>query len=257
MMGTMANARKRNASRTSGERLLFDFQKSKEELEQEALEKEYYEYLFRIDAKVTRFAFDSVLNNTKSSGAIPLFYKGDSTLLRRRAVSIVGTRNPSKKGRETAAAITEAVIKLGYVVVSGLAKGIDSVAHSTTLVAKGSTIAVLGTPIHKIYPAENKLLAEEISENGLILSMNLPHEEKGTYLFPRRNRLMALMTEATIVVEAGETSGVIHQAAECKRLHKKLIFSKSLVEQKYDWVSKFINSGALVAESSNHLKQIL
>ncbi|WP_249262204.1 DNA-processing protein DprA [Leptospira alexanderi] len=252
----MATARKRNSSRTSGERLLFDFQKSKEELEQEALEKEYYDYLFRVDAKVTRFTFDSVLNNSKSSGAIPLFYKGDSTLLRRRAVSIVGTRNPSKKGIDTAAAITEAVTKLGFVVVSGLAKGVDSVAHSTALI-KGSTIAVLGTPIHKIYPAENKFLAEEISENGLIISMNLPHEEKGTYLFPRRNRLMALMTEATIVVEAGETSGVIHQAAECKRLHKKLIFSKSLVEQKYDWVSKFINSGALVAESSNHLKQIL
>ncbi|EKR89718.1 putative DNA protecting protein DprA [Leptospira santarosai str. CBC379] len=257
MMGTMATARKRNSSRTSGERLLFDFQKSKEELEQEFLEREYSDYLFRVDAKVTRFAFDSVLNKSKSSGAIPLFYKGNSALLQKRAVSVVGTRNPSKKGKDTAAFITEAVIGLGYVVVSGLAKGIDSVAHSTALVSKDSTIAVLGTPIHKIYPAENKFLAEEISENGLIISMNLPHEEKGTYLFPRRNRLMALMTEATIIVEAGETSGVIHQAAECMRLHKKLIFSKSLVEQEYDWVSKFIKSGALVAESLSHLKQIL
>lgn len=257
MMGSMATVRKKSTKSLTGERLLFDFQKSAAELEQEKLEQEYSDYLIRTGAKVSRYIFDSVLNNSKSTGGIPLFYKGDIELISRPAVSIVGTRNPSKKGVDTAKAIAGAIVNLGIVVVSGLAKGIDTVAHQETLNSNGKTIAVLGTPIHKIYPAENKILAEDISEKGLLLSMNMPHEEKGQYLFPRRNRLMALMTNATIVVEAGETSGVIHQAAECMRLKKRLIFSKSLVEQNYDWVEKFIKSGAIVAESLNHLKHIL
>ncbi|MCC7441295.1 MAG: DNA-protecting protein DprA [Bdellovibrionales bacterium] len=187
-----------------------------------------------------------------------IFYKGDPSLLSLPIVSVVGTRSPSEEGRLRAKKVTKSLVELGYVVMSGLAKGIDTIAHSAALEFGGNTIAVMGTPIHKIYPAENKNLAERISNQGLIISPSLPHEEKGRYLFPRRNRLMAMLSIATIIVEAGETSGVVHQAAECLRQGRKLLLLKSLTEAGGPtWTSDFIKSGATILESPGDLSTLL
>ncbi len=187
-----------------------------------------------------------------------IFFKGDLNLLQRPCVSVVGTREPTAEGVARTKRVVLALTDLGIVVVSGLAKGIDTVAHKTALERNGSTVAVLGTPIHKIYPAENKNLAAEISEKGALLSPALPHEEKGQYLFPRRNRLMALLSMATIIIEAGETSGVIHQAAECLKQGRKLLLLKSLVDNTaLTWPEKFVNSGAHVIESLKDLEGLL
>lgn len=187
-----------------------------------------------------------------------IFFKGDLNLLLRPCVSVVGTRTPTAEGVARAKRIASILTDLGIVIVSGLAKGIDTVAHKTALEQNGLTAAVLGTPIHKIYPAENRALATEIARKGILLSPALPHEDKGHYLFPRRNRLMALLSVATIIIEAGETSGVVHQAAECMKQGRKLLLLKSLVDNKaLTWPGKFIKSGAHVVESPEDLKSLL
>jgi DNA processing protein len=187
-----------------------------------------------------------------------MFYKGNLDLLQRPCVSIVGTRNPSSEGKARAKKVASVLVDLGFVVVSGLAKGIDTVAHETMLANNGFTAAVLGTPIHKIYPAENKPLAAKIEKSGIIISPSLPHEETGRYLFPRRNRLMASLSLATIIIEAGETSGVVHQASECLKQGRKLLLLKSLVDNKnLTWPAGFIKSGAHVVESPDDLKELL
>ncbi|MBI4405171.1 MAG: DNA-protecting protein DprA [Deltaproteobacteria bacterium] len=198
-----------------------------------------------------------VLKDSSAHFAL-LFYRGNSELLNKRIVSVVGTRGPSAQGIENANRITKLLSDLGFIVMSGLAKGIDTVAHRAAFEAGNTTIAVLGTPIHKVYPAENKGLAEEIAKKGLLLSPSLPHEEHGHYLFPRRNRLMALLSEATIIIEAGPTSGVVHQAAECLRQGRKLILLKPIADNRdLPWIPGFIKSGAKVTETPADLKKIL
>ncbi|MBM4253828.1 MAG: DNA-processing protein DprA [Deltaproteobacteria bacterium] len=185
-----------------------------------------------------------------------LFYKGDLQILERPAISVVGTRNPTPEGAIRAKRVTAILVEMGFVIVSGLAKGIDTVAHRTALEMGGLTAAILGTPIHKIYPAENRGLAKEIeTKAGIILSAAAPHEETGRYLFPRRNRLMAMLSRATIIIEAGETSGVIHQAAECQRQQRLLLLLKSLAENpQLSWPAGFVKSGAIVVDSPEDLR---
>ena len=187
-----------------------------------------------------------------------LFYKGDASLLKMPVVSVVGTRTPTSNGIKRTEKVVETLCENNFVIMSGLAKGVDTVAHEKTLQLNGKTIAILGTPIHKIYPAENKNLAKTISERGLLLSSTPPNQEVGRHLFPRRNRLMAVLSKATIIIEAGPTSGVIHQAAECLKQGRKLIFLQSLAERKdLPWVPKFLKSGAIVAKDSKHLIDLI
>ena len=187
-----------------------------------------------------------------------LFYRGNLHILKYPSVSVIGTRNPTPEGIARTQRVVSTLVDLGYVVLSGLAKGVDTVAHRTTLEQGGMTAAAFGTPIHKIYPAENRALASEIEKTGILISPARPSEESGRYLFPRRNRLMALISQATIIVEAGEKSGVIHQAKECLRQRRKLLLLKSLVDNKnLTWPDRFAKSGGHVIESTNDLRKLL
>lgn len=184
-----------------------------------------------------------------------LFYVGDLRLLDMPSVSVVGTREPTEEGKRRAVKVSSQLVKLGYVVMSGLAKGIDKAAHEAALDAKGKTIAVLGVPFHKIYPNENiPLFHRIIEEGGLCLTPAMPYQEHGAWLFPRRNKLMALLSKATIVVEAGPTSGVKHQAAECLRKDRKLLFLNSLAQRpEIEWVQRFLKSGGKIVENIESL----
>ncbi len=216
------------------------------------------DYLRSNDAHLVSQELMDKLVNGYSKEFPQVFYRGDISLLETRSVSVVGTRTPSEPGKARASKIASLLVQLGYAVTSGLAKGIDAVAHKTALEKQGKTIAVLGTPIHRIYPAENRALAEQIAKKGVILSPSLPYEESGKYLFPRRNRLMALLSVGTIIIEAGPTSGVVHQAAECLRQKRKLIFLKSLAEDKrLPWVEGFLKSGAQILEHPDQLQELL
>ena len=183
--------------------------------------------------------------------------KGNRSLLDSPSVSVVGSRDASKKGLELARKFTKIILENDFVIVSGLAKGVDTVAHKTALELKGRTISALGTPFHKVYPAENKGLADDIAQSGLLLTTAKKHEEFGKHLFPRRNKLMAQISKATIVIEAGEKSGVKHQCAECLKNGKTLIFLKHQVDKGYKWVESFLASGAKIVETKEELIDIL
>jgi DNA processing protein len=146
--------------------------------------------------------------------------------LRGLRVSVVGTREP--KHVERAVEVVLALVKKGIVVVSGLARGIDTAAHRTAIEQGGKTIAVLGTPLDMHYPPENKELQNLIMREHLAISQfpsGAPVTKKN---FPMRNRTMALISQATVIVEAGENSGVISQAWECLRLGRLLLLHESL-----------------------------
>jgi DNA processing protein len=141
------------------------------------------------------------------------FYcRGEAGLLTRLSVAVVGTRRASEHGLVVARDFCEAFARAGLVVVSGLAYGIDAAAHEGALAANGKTIAILGSGIddETIYPRGNFALAKRILENGgAIISENPANTKPQQWDFPKRNRLIAAIAPATVIVEAPEKSGAI------------------------------------------------
>jgi DNA processing protein len=144
-----------------------------------------------------------------------LFLRGAAgALTAYAAVAVVGTRRPTEGGRRVAARIADALGRLGVTIVSGLAFGIDGAAHEATVLAGGCTVAVLGSGHDRLFPAAHGRLAARIVESGGALVSELPPEAiptRGT--FPRRNRVISGMAEATVVVEAAARSGALITAA--------------------------------------------
>ena len=140
-----------------------------------------------------------------------LFLRGGATadVLARPAVAVVGARACSGYGAEVARRLGRELAAAGLVVVSGLARGIDARAHEGALEADGLTVAVLGCGIDRDYPAANRALAERIAERGLVVSEYAPGVEPAPWRFPARNRIVAGLAVATVVVEARERSGAL------------------------------------------------
>jgi DNA processing protein len=137
-----------------------------------------------------------------------LYVKGDPALLARDALAIVGSRAPTMQGEANAKAFAASLSAAGLTIVSGLAQGIDAAAHRGALVVEGgSTIAVIGTGIDRIYPANNAALAREIAAKGVILSEFPLGTPPARWNFPRRNRLIAGLSLGVLVVEATLESG--------------------------------------------------
>ena len=140
-----------------------------------------------------------------------LFVRGvaDLELLGRAAVAIVGARACSAYGRQVARRVARDAAAAGLVVVSGLARGIDAEAHRGALEAGGTTVAVLGCGADRDYPAAHASLAREIAERGLVVAEYGPGVEPAPWRFPARNRIIAGLCAATVVVEARERSGAL------------------------------------------------
>jgi DNA processing protein len=140
-----------------------------------------------------------------------LFVHGERRALSvRRAVAVVGTRRPSDSGRLVAARIAGAIARTGAAVVSGLAVGIDGAAHAACLAENGVTVAVLGGGHDRLYPASHRRLADAIVASGGAVVSELPPDVEPTQgTFPRRNRVVSGLADATIVVEAGASSGAL------------------------------------------------
>lgn len=138
---------------------------------------------------------------------LALFLRGDPRCLGERQLAIVGSRNPSPAGRETAAELAFAACKAGFVVTSGLAAGIDSAAHRGALEAGGKTVAVMGTGPERIYPSSNRKLAEHILQSGALVTEFPPGVGPHRQNFPRRNRIISGLSLGTLVVEAAIRSG--------------------------------------------------
>ena len=134
---------------------------------------------------------------------------GPPELLAKRSVAIVGARSCSPYGAQVARELAQSLAAAGLVVVSGLARGIDAEAHRGALAAGGLTVAVLGCGIDRDYPRAHAELARRIAESGLVVSEYPPGVEPAPWRFPARNRIIAGLTEATVVVEARERSGAL------------------------------------------------
>ncbi|SDW27973.1 DNA-processing protein DprA [Paenibacillus sp. CF384] len=157
---------------------------------------------------ITRFdeSYPHLLRETPQPPWI-IYAMGRVELLNRHAIAIVGTRGPTAYGRKTASDLARRLSERGMTVVSGMAKGIDTLAHEGALEAFGSTVAVLGTPVDRIYPTENRGLYEQIVRKGVVISEVAPGTPFHPGLFPLRNRIIAGLSLGTVVVEAAERSG--------------------------------------------------
>lgn len=176
----------------------------------------------------------------ESSGT-KVWLAGDVSLVRKQSVSVVGAREVSKEGAARTRRLAKELAQAGIIIVSGLAKGVDTEALTEAIGAGGRVIAVIGTPIDRAYPAENKRLQEKIYRDHLLISQFAPGKRVFPSNFPERNQLMAAITDATVIVEASDTSGSLHQAVECSRLGRWLFIAKSLVENpSLTWPQKFL-----------------
>lgn len=138
-----------------------------------------------------------------------LYVKGEFQPADAQALAVVGTRRPTVYGRELATRMTSALVAQNLTIVSGLALGIDTLAHRAALQGGGRTIAVLGSGLDVIYPSENRGLAEKIAENGAIISEYAMGTQPDAFNFPARNRIISGLSLGTLVVEAGEKSGAL------------------------------------------------
>ena len=143
-----------------------------------------------------------------SNPPLKLYYKGNLDLLKEeRLIAVVGTRNPSSYGKLCCEYMVKKMSRANITIVSGFAKGIDSIAHKTSLLTDGKTIAVIASGLDIVYPASNLSLYREIEEKGLILSEYEAGVKPFKSNFPQRNRIIAGLSRGTIVVESKDRGG--------------------------------------------------
>jgi DNA processing protein len=181
-----------------------------------------------------------------------LYFQGNWELVNTRCVAVIGTREPTVEGKLRAAKLARLLVADGFTVVSGLARGIDTVAHMTAIQAGGCTIAVLGTPITECYPAENRSLQQHIAQEHLVMSQVpiVQHARQdvdaNSDFFPARNATMSALTEATIIIEAGERSGALVQARHALKQKRKLFLLESCFQSpSLHWPGTFAKQGAI------------
>ncbi len=174
------------------------------------------------------------------------------------AVAIVGTRRVTPYGRQITEELAAFLAANGITVVSGLARGVDAVAHQAALKAGGRTIAVLGSGVDKIYPPEHRALAEQMVERGALMSDYAPGTPPDASNFPPRNRIISGLSLAVVVVEAGETSGALI-TAEFAAEQGREVFAVpgSILAPQSKGTNKLIQNGALPLLSVNDLLQAL
>ncbi len=177
-----------------------------------------------------------------------LYFRGNTELLNiRPIVSIVGSRAASVDGLRRAGALTRSLVEQGVTILSGLAEGIDAEAHTVCIAKGGKTIGVIGTPLDKSFPAKNRALQERIATEHLLLSQFPIGFQTSRASFPQRNRTMALIADATVIIEAQDKSGSLHQGWETLRLGRPLIILESAVnDPSLSWPKEFLKFGAFI-----------
>jgi DNA processing protein len=193
-----------------------------------------------------------------------LYYQGWWDLVSARSVAVVGTRKPSEAGVKRARRLTKSLVEDKFVVVSGLASGIDTVAHTTALEIGGLTIAVIGTPLSEVYPKENSDIQKRIAKDFLLISQvpivrysNQDYRSNRLF-FPERNITMSALTEASIIVEAGETSGTLIQARAALAQGRKLFILDSCFQNpSLKWPHKYAEQGAIRIKDYEEIREHL
>ena len=179
------------------------------------------------------------LTDKEAKYAQSVFYDGKIKMpFKQDRVSVIGSRNASKHGLDRAKAISKLLAENDVTVVSGLARGIDTEAHTIAIDCMGSTVAVLGTPLNKTYPSENAELQTYIMENHMAISQYPVGHATTPKDFAIRNRIMALISDATVIVEAGESSGSLYHGWESIRLGRPLLICKE--NEHRGWAKKMV-----------------
>jgi DNA processing protein len=169
-----------------------------------------------------------------------LFVRGEILRSDARSIAIVGSRDSDAPSVRQAYELAVGLASEGIVIVSGLAEGIDTAAHSGALDAGGRTVAVFGTGIERCFPAKNRELASLISESGACVSQFWPSTSGAKWTFPTRNIVTSGLSLATLVVEAGENSGARRQAEEAMRHGKRLFLTEEVLAR--DWARSIAES---------------
>lgn len=181
-----------------------------------------------------------------------------------RSVAVVGTRKVSDDGAKRTIRLVRQLVEHNYTVVSGLAEGVDTLAHRTAIEVGGWTIAVVGTPLNYYYPKENQDLQREIAREFLLISqvpvVRYARQDyrKNRLFFPERNKTMSALTQATIIVEAGETSGTLIQAQAAFEQGRKLfILDNCFRNPQLTWPAKFQERGAVRVRQFEDILRVL
>lgn len=233
------------------------------------LEKDFYKCYLRVKDSFSKLTDDVILVKkgdgvyskllANTDGTPPfLFLKGNVHLLNEKSVCVVGSRNASVESMKKTEKLVKALIKRNIVVNAGLAKGIDTATHKTALENGGRTIAVIGTPINQYYPKENKDLQLSIEEKGLVVSQFPPCNPVYRWNFPTRNGTMSGISLATIIMEAGETSGALRQADYALKQGRDVLIPQSAINNSsISWPKKYIKKGAHAFKNLKEALQIL
>jgi DNA processing protein len=185
-----------------------------------------------------------------------LYGQGDWTVLNRdKMISVVGTRNPSSHGKQALRKVLSPLIDDRWVVISGLAKGIDTFAHELSIQKNSLTAAVLGSGLLQVYPNENRELAHKISEQGIVLSEFSPHVSPKRWHFPLRNRIISGLTRATLVAEARTKSGSLITADQALEQGRDVFaIPGSILEECANGTNFLIQNGAKLVMSAEDIQ---
>jgi DNA processing protein len=189
-----------------------------------------------------------------------LYYQGAWELSETRSIAVVGSRKASEDGVRRARRLARELVERKFTVVSGLAEGIDIAAHTSTIEARGRTIAVIGTPLGLYYPKPHREMQDRIAEEHLLISQVpvLRYERQAVpqnkLFFPERNVTMSALTEGTVIVEAGETSGTLTQARAALHQGRKLFILESCFHRgDITWPARFEAQGAIRVRSTDDI----
>lgn len=183
-----------------------------------------------------------------------LFLKGKRNLLGHAAIAVVGSRNATPAGKQNAEAFSRSLSDAGLTIISGLALGIDAAAHRGGLDGGSSTIAVVGTGLDLVYPARNKMLAQEISQNGLIVSEFSLGTPAIAANFPRRNRIISGLSRGVVVVEAALASGSLITARQAVEQGRDVFAIPGSIHSPFSkGTHQLIKQGAKLVDEANDI----
>jgi DNA processing protein len=181
-----------------------------------------------------------------------IYYQGWWDLVESRCIAVVGSRKPSDEGIARTRRLVRELVHDGFTIVSGLAAGVDTAAHETAIEIGGRTVAVIGTPLSHVYPRTNAGLQRQIARDFLLVSqVPVKRYENQDYrmnrlFFPERNVTMSALTEATVIVEASETSGTLIQARAALQQGRKLfILDSCFRDARLKWPHRYAEKGAI------------